>query len=55
MDRDTLRELFGPALSDEELAGYSLADLERQIAELRADEPDDLPLSDREIAVILRG
>ena len=55
MVRDTLREMFAPTLTDEELAAMSLAILEKQIAEMRASEPDDSILSNRQIAVILRG
>jgi DNA-directed RNA polymerase specialized sigma54-like protein len=54
MVRDILREMFAPTLTDEELASYSLATLRKQIAEIRASEPDDSILSDHEIAVILK-
>lgn len=54
MDRDMLLEMFAPMATDEELAEYTLDDLERQIAEMRASEPDTCTLSNRQIAQILR-
>jgi len=55
VDRDELLERFAPTLTDEELARYKLDGLTVQIRWLRGQEPDDMSLTDREIAKILLG
>jgi len=46
-----LYDMFvAPGVSYDDVAGMSGAEMERQIAEMRRDNPDDVPMTDDQIA-----